>query len=131
MPLTPWSVQLSDQICGTIILGEPVPKGRPQFNRKTGSAYTPAVTRKAEARIRERLERVRPIRPYSLPLVMWLTFWCSSSRPGDWENLAKLALDAGNNLIYEDDSQIVEAHVRVYKRATQARTEWVATCLPR
>lgn len=131
MPLTPWSVELSDQICGTIIIGEPVPKGRPRVNRSTGTMYTPATTRKAEAAVRARLERVRPLRPVLIPVVMWLTFWCTSSRPGDLENLAKLAMDAGNNLIYEDDSQIVEAHIRVFKRSTQARTEWVATCLPR
>lgn len=134
VPLTPWNLStLGEQVAGTIIIGEPVPKGRPRVNRSTGTMYTPVITRKAEARIRERLERVRPIRPVLFPVVLWLTFHCSCSERSvaDGDNLAKLCADAGIGVIYANDRQIVEWHIRTYTGATQARTEWVATCLPR
>ncbi len=121
---------MGQQIIGTVILGEPVPKGRPQFNRKTATAYTPKNTVQAENRVRERLQRVRPVRPVNFPLVLWLTFWCSSSRPADADNLAKLVADAGQGVIWENDRLIVEWHLRVFASATQPRTEVVATCLP-
>ena len=131
MSLTPWTIALGDQIAATIVLGEPVPKGRPQFNRKTGTAYTPTVTRKAEAALKARMDRVRPIRPVPFPVVLWLTFWCSSSRPPDFDNLEKLVADAGTGSWWENDKQIVECHTRVFSRAVRPRTEIVATCLPR
>ena len=128
--LTPWSIALGEQIIGTVIVGEPVPKGRPRFNHKTGNVYTPTITRKAEAAVRERLERVRPVRPVPFDVVLWLTFHCSSSRPSDADNLAKLVQDAGIGVIWADDDQIVELHVRRFRKAVKPRSEVVATCLP-
>jgi Holliday junction resolvase RusA-like endonuclease len=74
--------------------------------------------------------RVRPVRPINFPLVLWLTFWCSSSSPADADNLAKLVADAGQGVIWENDRLIVEWHLRTFARAVQPRTEVVATCLP-
>lgn len=131
MPLTEWRLALGEQIAATIVLGEPVPKGRPRFNRITGVTFTPTTTRKAEAAMKARMDRVRPIRPVPFPLVLWLTFWCSSSSPADADNLGKLVADAGTGSWWENDRQIVEWHMRVFSRAVKPRTEIVATCLPR
>jgi Holliday junction resolvase RusA-like endonuclease len=130
VPLTDWRLSIGQQVCAQIILGEPVPKGRPRVNHKTGNVYTPKITVQAEKRVRERLQRVRPVRPVDFPLVLWLTFWCSSSRLADADNLAKLVADAGQGVIWENDRLIVEWHLRTFARATQPRTEVVATCLP-
>ena len=37
---------------------------------------------------------------------------CTSKRLGDLDNLAKICMDSGNNVLYEDDSQIVEIHAK-------------------
>lgn len=130
MPLTDWTLAVGDQIAATIILGEPVPKGRPRFNHKTGNVYTPKTTQDAEKRVRDCLWRVRPIRPVEFPLVVWLTFHCSSSKPPDGDNLGKLLVDAGQGVIYADDKQIVEWHIRVFAKSRLPRSEFVATCVP-
>jgi Holliday junction resolvase RusA-like endonuclease len=42
---------------------------------------------------------------------VFLGYWRLTARPCDWDNLSKLTTDALNGLAWEDDSQILEAHV--------------------
>jgi Holliday junction resolvase RusA-like endonuclease len=45
----------------------------------------------------------------SLKIEIWLYF--GTKRISDWDNFHKLSMDALSGLVYEDDSQIVEAQV--------------------
>ncbi len=100
----------------------PYPKGRPRVTVRGGfaRAYTPAKTRTAEAELRYMLaekgavcfERATPLsvgvafrvpRPTSTPKRVLFPV----NRP-DIENFCKTLLDAGNGLLWIDDSQVVQ-----------------------
>lgn len=114
------------------VLGEPKGKGRPKFNRHTGSAYTPTPTIRAEQRIQtEWIHAGRPRLEGAVSLTIeivlarpkghWKTDG-SLSAPGsrsplplktpDADNALKLVCDALNGLAYDDDRQIVDMHAR-------------------
>lgn len=100
---------------------EPTAKGRPRFSRIGAHVrtYTPATTRGAEDSLRWLLRaegakkhdkpaavrlalRFSLIRPKSAPKrVRWPT-----TRP-DIDQYIKLILDAGNGLLWDDDSQVI------------------------
>lgn len=92
----------------------PVAKGRPRFTRR-GFAYTPEKTRKAEADLKTLMLMSRPPKIFDCPIVVAVTFhlvrpksskalW-PSVRP-DVDNLAKWVKDAGNGILWKDDSLI-------------------------
>lgn len=85
----------------------PTPKERPRFGRR---AYTPRKTQDAEAVIGW-YWRMKGGKPLKGPVSIKLWFYMANRRRTDWDNLAKLVCDALNGLAYEDDSQIMEAHV--------------------
>jgi Holliday junction resolvase RusA-like endonuclease len=113
------------------LLGKPVPKGRPQFMRKTGIAFTPKKTVDGEeavqrvalsAMLRTKMKAFQgPVEMSVLfirkPTQSWPRYkraaamrgemW-PTSRP-DFDNLIKLIADALNGLVYSDDSQIVRS----------------------
>lgn len=111
--------------------GAPVGKGRPRFVRSTGTAFTPAKTRSYESHLRlaaqEAMGSRRPIDgPISVRMTAALPVpksWSKkdraaallgiirpTSRP-DADNYLKLC-DAFNEIVFRDDSQVVEASVR-------------------
>jgi len=113
------------------VSGEPVPKGRPRFNRATGNAYTPAHTRKYEDVLRYAADQAmagRPLfeGPVEMRVIASLPIPASYSikkrdaarrgamfpdkRP-DWDNYGKIASDALNMVVFRDDSQIVDCHI--------------------
>lgn len=99
----------------------PTAKGRPRVMRK--GTYTPDKTVDAEERIKWHLRQLGAI-PSGKALSVKLWFQVKPpvkikhkypvTRP-DLDQYVKLVLDAGNGLLWEDDSQIVklEAH-KVY-----------------
>jgi len=113
---------------------KPTPKGRPRLSPR-GRTYTPAATRKAEQAIywmihEDLMEKgywELPIFPEgALRVSLWFSIptkkkalWGKPhwKRP-DGDNLAKLVLDAPScmlgfkNLLWSDDAQIAELHVR-------------------
>jgi Holliday junction resolvase RusA-like endonuclease len=111
--------------------GAPVGKGRPRFVRSTGMAFTPAKTRTYESHLRLAAQDAMGARPpiegpvrvtmiARLPIPKsWSKRKISEARLGlhrpitkpDVDNYLKL-LDAFNQLVFRDDSQIVEATVR-------------------
>jgi|TARA_R110000796_G_scaffold249024_1_gene376395 Holliday junction resolvase RusA-like endonuclease len=122
------------------VLGQPVPKGRPRFNRKTGAVYTPAATANHESLIQKTFLESKGHQLAGGPLRMRITFdmkipksWNKARkaeaetgylRPttgADCDNLAKCVADALNILAYEDDSQIVEM-ILVKKYSTEPKT---------
>ena len=118
-----------------IIPGEPCGKGRPRFDRRTGRTYTPGKTRSYESYGRyEFVEQCGNARfPDGVPLKIVVTaYFKIPDRPTkqtkanmrfgvirpvkrpDADNCLKAICDIGNDLIYKDDAQIVEATVRKF-----------------
>lgn len=126
------------------LAGEPKGKGRPRFGN--GRTFTPAATRSYEAALRwAAQEAMRSMPPLDGPLVVNVTMfmpipksWSKSkaeqARSGllrptgkpDWDNGAKVT-DALNEIVWRDDSQIVDGRVvKVYSD----RPRLVVTVLP-
>lgn len=51
------------------------------------------------------------------PVEVWITFWRKDSIRVDCDNLSKAVCDALNNIVFMDDRQIVDLHIR--KRVNQ------------
>lgn len=116
------------------IPGEPCPKGRPRFSRRSGRAFTPAKTQAAEQSLAGRaLSELRAMghaAPLEGPLELAALFvlpvppswprwkqdaarlgtWLPTGRP-DADNYAKLLLDALNGVLFLDDGQVVRLDV--------------------
>ena len=114
-----------------VLLGNPIPKGRPRFTR-SGIAYTPPKTRAYEKRIATAAQarmgknspfagalRVDVIAYIPLPSSMRkkdkiaaLSFKLLPAKKPDIDNLAKAALDALNGIVWYDDSQICQLSIQ-------------------
>ena len=121
-----WAVEI-------VMEGDPVAKGRPRFNGKTGTVYTPKKTASYENRLSfyaSQAMRGRAVLTGQLVL-LYDTYkevpkskprkWREAalrgeirptSRP-DWENLGKV-IDACNKIVWLDDAQIVDGRVRKF-----------------
>lgn len=122
------------------IEGAPVGKGRPRFTRRGNRiiTYTPDKTREYEDRVQSEwvmkygtnggfgdaavclyVMAYMPV-PSSAPkrekTIMLNDTRLPTVKP-DWDNIGKIVADALNGIAYNDDSQIVEAHV--YKRYSE------------
>lgn len=86
----------------------PVPKARPRFSFKNKKFYTPNKTKQAEIEIKKLLLEKIKKPPFfkTEELLMLLVFYVKNDRKRDLDNYIKLLLDAGNKIIYTDDSQI-------------------------
>jgi len=86
---------------------KPQPKGRPRF--ANGKAYTPRATRSYEKLLAWHYRHAVK-EPLEGDLGVLLIFITKSR--ADLDNLAKAALDAGNKILFKDDSQIkmLETH---------------------
>jgi Holliday junction resolvase RusA-like endonuclease len=105
-----------------VVAGEPVAKARPRVVR-TG-AYTPRKTLDAEARLLGHLKVQYPrLRPATGLLSVSVETWHKGAPRVDVDNLLKLVLDAFNRVVWVDDSQVVEAHVRKHVRSSLPRTD--------
>jgi Holliday junction resolvase RusA-like endonuclease len=113
-----------------VLLGKPIAKGRPRFNRESGRAYTPAKTRSYEAMLRLAAEdamKGRPPLEGPLELEMLVVVPIPASWPKkkqaaalageirptgkpDWDNFGK-TVDAGNLVLWVDDGQVVKGTV--------------------
>lgn len=124
------------------VLGKPVPKGRPRFNRETGRAYTPAKTASFEAQLKyAALEVMRGKTPLQGPLALTMFLvvpiapsWSKKKQEEarrmdllpinkpDWDNYGK-TVDALNQVVWFDDGQIVDG--RVMKRYGDKPGTWI------
>ncbi|HEX7124165.1 MAG TPA: RusA family crossover junction endodeoxyribonuclease [Thermodesulfobacteriota bacterium] len=87
-----------------VILGEPVPKGRPRLG--LGRVYTPRATRLAEEAIGWNLKLAMRGGPFLGDVRVALRFR-ETTRRADLDNLVKLVLDAANGVVWRDDRQVV------------------------
>lgn len=96
-----------------VIPGNPIPKGRPRHSRH-GATYTPQRTRLYELHVRNCAEQAMQqhnAETMMQPVKLTAWFYRSSARNADWDNLAKALCDGINGIVFDDDSQIVDAHM--------------------
>lgn len=106
--------------------GNPRPKERPRFGR--GRGYTTQATRDAESRVASSFRSNLGIRhtietPVTGPLKVRLRFFRDTMRRVDLDNLAKIPLDALNELAWKDDSQIMSLIASKHLDRDNPRTE--------
>ena len=102
-----------------IILGVPVPQGRPKFFRRGNlvGVYDPPASKKAKADFILQARKYKPIKPFEGAI--WLDLFFYMPRPKglgkkitkhikkpDIDNLCKLAIDSMKGEFFKDDSQI-------------------------
>jgi Holliday junction resolvase RusA-like endonuclease len=124
--------------------GVPIGKGRPRFSRATGAVYTPEKTARFEERLAWGAQAVMAGRPLCVgPLRVTVQAWMPipSSKPKKWkadalnglihpvtkpdaDNFAK-CLDALNNVVWRDDSQIVSLMVTKHYTDRPCLRIWV------
>lgn len=103
----------------TVVLMEPVGKGRPRVVRHGDNVitYTPDKTAAADLMIRAAVNKTRIFFPAGTPLSMELIFYMSKPKSvkrryptvgSDVDNQAKLVMDALQRYVYPNDSQVVD-----------------------
>lgn len=101
--------------------GDPVPKARARTTPH--GTYTPHRTREAEEKWRWTVLasgwKVNRDALFGLEA----DFFCRTKRRSDLSNMLKLVEDAGNGMIWADDSQIAWLHATVTRGAADPRTE--------
>lgn len=95
--------------------GKPAPKGRPRTFAQHGRVYTrtPDKTRAWEERVAlfSRAAANRSWSPEKGPVAVSLDVH-GAPKLADLDNLAKGLLDGMNGIIFHDDRQVVDLHVR-------------------
>ena len=117
---------MAKELKATILI-EPEPKGRARgfVNKKSGRVqfYTPGKTVKTESAIRAALVGKDCFFEKDTPVYLEVTFYLSRpasapkrvtmpAKKPDLDNYGKLLLDALNKYAWQDDSQIVDLHLR-------------------
>jgi len=105
-----------------VVMGEPVPKGRPRvaIRGRFPVFYTPKETREAEDDfVKQAVKSGKPGFPTEGPVSINIRFYKKrpkskpkgerhwTSKP-DLDNLVKLVLDAMNKIFFKDDAQVVQ-----------------------
>lgn len=80
-------------------------KARPRFNRRTGAVYSPEAYEDWKATVRAILAEWWTVEPLDGVHCLLLSF--RGPARGDLDNLAGAVLDAGNELIWRDDTVAV------------------------
>ena len=134
------------KIFRTTIIGVPIPKGRPRFNRYSGRSYTPYKTKKAEESIRLHLECiVGGDKQYPLNEALHVDFEFYLKRPQalyrrkdsdeailhlkkpDLSNLIKTPEDAANGVLWTDDAIISKITARKFYAAKKQEPQTIIT----
>lgn len=103
-----------------VIDGEPRPMSRPRVTRH--STYTPATARHAKSAVQMYL-RAKITVPTRQEVAVEVDFYLGNRRKCDIDNLWKLVSDAGNGVVWNDDTQIVEVLMRKRVDRANPRTE--------
>jgi len=100
--------------------GDPVPAPRPRVTMN--GTYMPDVY-VAHKNALGWVFKAEVKTPMAGPLVVTLEFHRKNRRRVDLDNLEKTVLDAGNGILWEDDSQIMEMHSRKFLGCDYPRVE--------
>ena len=109
--------------------GKPTPKGRPRVMRG-GWTYTPAKTKQFENLVKlVAISARRTRKDWKLEGSFRLLVVCyGADLRSDWDNLGKAISDALNGVIWNDDRQVIDAHVlKLPCDKGQERTEVAVT----
>ncbi|WP_328434508.1 RusA family crossover junction endodeoxyribonuclease [Streptomyces sp. NBC_00425] len=90
---------------GTVVAGEPHSKSRPRFS-KDGHAYKDPADEDAEQATKWKLRRWWRRGPLTGNVALGCVFHRSSMQLIDVDNLLKHVCDAGNGILWVDDSQV-------------------------
>ena len=119
-------------MCDFEVEGKPVGKGRPRFKRMGNfvQTYTPEKTAEYEKLVRLRFQNAGGVitdKPVKIEIVAFfappksvrkkqkqemLANLILPTKKPDCDNIAKIVLDALNQIAYKDDSQVIELSVR-------------------
>ncbi len=89
-----------------VILGNPIPKGRHRSGQ--GHFYTPQATREWELRCQQEAMIAMVGRgPIEGDVALSMVFYRANKRRVDSDNMKKSVMDAGNGVLWHDDSQVV------------------------
>jgi len=88
-----------------IIPGRPVPKGRPRFNRVTGTVYNPKRTKEYEEFVAWCAKQTFK-QPLTCELAVYIDVYVKNNVFPDIDNIAKSVLDGMQGVAYENDRQI-------------------------
>lgn len=86
---------------------EPVAKERPRVNRQRGTIYTPKKTADYERALANLLKEAGAVPNETDDLEIQCRFGVADQKRKDGDNMVKAVLDAGNKVLYRDDSQII------------------------
>jgi Holliday junction resolvase RusA-like endonuclease len=101
--------------------GDPVPKQSFQVGRAGGtgqtSGYTPPRVKAWQKAVSWMAHVAWPEVPMTGPVMVVIEFRLRTHRRQDLDNLSKAILDALNGVVWEDDKQVIDLHLRkVYDR---------------
>jgi Holliday junction resolvase RusA-like endonuclease len=100
-----------------------------------GAIYTPNETRAYQKRVKETagvaimMHGRWPWIPTELPIKLTLRVFFKDAHRRDLDNVAKSASDAGNKVLWADDSQIAELHVYRHIDKVRPRLEFEVSVL--
>lgn len=109
------------QSWGTVIVGEPHSKSRPRFSND-GRAYRDPADAEAESTTKWRLRRWFRQPPLGGNLALGCVFFRSSMQLIDGDNMLKHICDAGNGILWVDDSQVTAKFAAVELDREHPRT---------
>lgn len=99
------------------IPGQPVPKQRPIVNR-LGVAHTPQKTKVYEGRLAwEARFAMGVLEPLQGDLRVQLAIRSVDNRRSDIDNIIKSLLDGCNQIVWDDDSQIIDLHATLERNS--------------
>ncbi len=106
---------------GTVLAGEPHSKARPRFN-KEGRAYKDPADAEAERATKDRMRLWWRRPPLTGNVALGCVFHRSSRQEIDGDNLLKHVCDAGNGLLWVDDSQVTAKYAEIQLDPERPRT---------
>lgn len=127
----PFPVRPEDVAACCCFYGQPLPKQRSRVfvDGRTGKvrAANPARTAKYEKALRRLLQAETGLRPPDGASAFGVRLWFFRRRRqrADLSNMVKAVEDAGNGVVYADDAQITEEHVKVFQDCEEPRVEIV------
>lgn len=111
-----------------VVEGNPVPKGRPRLGRG-GHVFTPKKTAAYEDKVGWTARIAMAHRCAYVGRVAVSISVQTSNKRGDVDNIAKSLMDGMNGVVYEDDSQVVDLHIRIERVKRKGRVSVMVTPL--